>query len=126
MPASRQPYKKAHDALMLYSLPERVRTLYGLRLGPAAKHAAQLTIALHRRLRPLIPAHVATGSCVASFKMVARAERQRIELGRHTPNLAERRLRATGWARRPGARGSTPPKIERCPTPSPLQSPSGC
>jgi uncharacterized protein (DUF2236 family) len=96
MPASRQPYKKAHDALMLYSLPERVRTLYGLRLDPAAKHAAQLTIALHRRLRPLIPAHVATGSCVGSFKMVARTERQRIELGRHTPNLAERRPRATG------------------------------
>lgn len=93
MPASQRPYKHLHDALMLYSLPARVRELYGLRLSVAAKHTARATIALHRRLRPLIPAERAIGSCIGSFKMVERTERQRIEHGRPTPNLAQRRQR---------------------------------
>jgi uncharacterized protein (DUF2236 family) len=94
MPARRQPFKKVHDALMLYSLPERVRELYGLRLSAAAEHTARGAIAAHRRLRPLIPAQVATGSCISSFKMVERTERQRIAAGRWTPNLADRRVSA--------------------------------
>ncbi len=94
LPASRQPYKKLHDTLMLYSLPERARQLYGLRLSAAAERTARATIALHRRLRPLMPAQVAIGSCVPSFKLVARTERQRIAAGRFTPNLAERRVAA--------------------------------
>ena len=94
MPASRQPYKQMHDALMLYSLPTRVRELYGLRLTAKAALTATGMIAFHRRMRPLLPTRVATGSCIGAFKLVERTEAQRIAHGRSTPNLLDWRLAA--------------------------------
>jgi uncharacterized protein (DUF2236 family) len=96
LPANRQTYKRLHDAVMLYSLPSRVRDLYGLRLSAATERTARGVIAAHRRLRPLMPARIAIGSCVGSFKLVARTERQRIADGRPTPNLVQRRATARG------------------------------
>jgi uncharacterized protein (DUF2236 family) len=90
LPASRQMPKRLHDALMLYSLPERVRELYGLRLTDRDRQMAERMIAVHRRVRPLMPGRVALGSCIPEFEMVAATERRRIEEGRWTPAVGGR------------------------------------
>jgi uncharacterized protein (DUF2236 family) len=89
MPASRQPFKHVHDAVMMYSLPGRVRELYGVRLSASQRTAAQLTIAAQRRLRTVTPAALATGSCIPSFRAVAHTERERIASGQWTPRPSD-------------------------------------
>jgi uncharacterized protein (DUF2236 family) len=90
LPATRQMAKRLHDALMLYSMPERVREMYGLRLTDRDRSVAERMIGVHRRLRPLVPGRIARGSCVPEFKMVAATEQRRIEEGRWTPSVSER------------------------------------
>lgn len=87
MPAVRQPGKRIHDLVMLGSLPQPVRELYGLSYGPleAAACAAALTAA--RLTRPLLPRQMRRGSCIAEFKMVAETERRRIARGQATPQI---------------------------------------
>jgi len=92
LPASRQMAKRLHDALMLYSLPERVRELYGLRLTAADVRIAERMIVTHRRLRSFIPGRFAVGSCIPEFEMVAATERKRIALGRWTPRVEDERF----------------------------------
>jgi uncharacterized protein (DUF2236 family) len=92
LPPSRQMAKRLHDALMLYSMPERVRELYGLRLTRGDARLAERMIAVHRRVRPLMPARLALGSCIPEFEMVAATERKRIELGRWTPRVEDERF----------------------------------
>jgi uncharacterized protein (DUF2236 family) len=87
MPAVRQPAKRIHDALMLHSLPPRVRELYGLRPTAAQTAAARAVLALHPRVRRLVPSRLATGSCIPEFEMVAATERRRIARGEPTPQL---------------------------------------
>jgi uncharacterized protein (DUF2236 family) len=94
MPASRQPAKRLHDALMMYSLPERVRGLYGLRLSDTDRRIAERMIGAHRRMRRFVPGWLATGSCVPEFNMVAATERKRIEHGRWTPSVESERFGA--------------------------------
>lgn len=89
MPRHRQPAKRIHDALMLHSLPQPVREHYGLRPTAAQTAAARAVLALHPTVRRLVPARLATGSCIPEFRMVAATERRRIERGEPTPQLTE-------------------------------------
>ncbi len=89
MPSSRQPAKRVHDLLMLDSLPERVRELYGLRFDPAQRLACAGVAALARAAFALTPRALRRGSCIPEFELVAATERRRIECGHPTPQLAD-------------------------------------
>ena len=91
MPPGRWPAKRAHDAVMLGSLPPRVRELYGLSYGPLQASACAAALAAMRTARPLLPSSLTVGSCIPEFTMVARTERRRIERGEPTPQLV-------GWS----------------------------
>lgn len=88
MPATRQVAKRVHDLLMLASLPERVRELYGLRYGRVERTAGAATVAMTRALFALTPPRFRRGSCIPEFQMVATTERRRIERGQPTPQVA--------------------------------------
>jgi uncharacterized protein (DUF2236 family) len=88
MPAGREPAKRLHDLVMLGSLPQRVRELYGLRYTRAHAAACAAVLASGRLARMLAPRSLTHGSCIPEFEMVARAERRRIERGQSTPQLA--------------------------------------
>jgi uncharacterized protein (DUF2236 family) len=88
MPASRQVPKRVHDLVMLGSLPERVRELYGLSYTPARRAACAAVLASARAARRLFPASLKRGSCIPEFEMVAATERHRLERGQQTPQLA--------------------------------------
>jgi uncharacterized protein (DUF2236 family) len=87
MSASRARAKRVHDLVMLGSLPERVRELYGLRYTRAQATACAATLAASRIARPLIPRSLRYGSCAAEFEGVAAVERRRIERGQPTPQI---------------------------------------
>lgn len=89
MPASRWLGKRAHDVIMLVSLPARVRALYGLRYTPLEAAACAGMLAASRLARPILPLRLARGSCVPEFRMVAETERRRIARGKPTPRLAD-------------------------------------
>jgi uncharacterized protein (DUF2236 family) len=88
MPANRQLGKRIHDLVMLGSLPERVRELYGLPYSPAQARACAAALAGWRLARTLAPRSLTHGSCIPEFEMVAATERRRIERGQPTPQLA--------------------------------------
>jgi uncharacterized protein (DUF2236 family) len=88
MPASRRLGKRIHDLVMLGSLPERVRDLYGLPYSPAQARACAAVLASGRLARMLAPRSLTHGSCIPEFEMVAATERRRIERGQPTPQLA--------------------------------------
>jgi uncharacterized protein (DUF2236 family) len=88
MPASRQVGKRIHDLVMLGSLPERVRELYGLSYSTAQAGACAAMLSGGRLLRLLAPRSLTHGSCIPEFEMVAATERRRIERGQPTPQLA--------------------------------------
>lgn len=87
MSGGRRRAKRAHDLVMLGSLPPRVRELYGLSYTPAQAAACRAVLALARASRPLVPAARRRGSCVAEFQGVAAVERRRIERGEPTPQI---------------------------------------
>jgi uncharacterized protein (DUF2236 family) len=89
LPPVRQPGKWVHDAVMLGSLPPRVRELYELPFGRSERLAFELGVALLRSGRRLAPRAVATGSCLREYEMVARTEQRRIERGQPTPQVRE-------------------------------------
>lgn len=88
VPASRWPAKRLHDLVMLGSLPARVRELYGMSYTPAHAAACAAVLASGRLARLLAPRSITHGSCIPEFEMVAATERQRIESGQSTPQLA--------------------------------------
>jgi uncharacterized protein (DUF2236 family) len=88
MPSAHRLGKRLHDLVMLGSLPERVRELYGLRYTPAHAAACAGVLASGRLARVFAPRSLTHGSCVPEFEMVAQTERRRIESGRSTPQLA--------------------------------------
>jgi uncharacterized protein (DUF2236 family) len=87
VPSSHRPAKQLHDLVMLGSLPERVRLLYGLRLTPVQSAACSAALAGGRLMRRLAPRSRTHGSCVPELEMVALTERRRIERGEPTPQL---------------------------------------
>ena len=87
MPPWRQGGKRVHDAVMLGSLPPRVREIYGLRYGRRERAAFDVGVRLIRGTRRVAPRGFIYGSCVGEFEMVARTERRRIQRGRPTPQV---------------------------------------
>ena len=82
LPRWRQPGKRVHDALMLYSLPASVRAHYGLRLTRPVVAAARTVLRVHPTVRRAVPDRFARGSCVGEFNMVAATEAKRSALER--------------------------------------------
>jgi uncharacterized protein (DUF2236 family) len=87
LPRSHQLGKRIHDLIMLGSLPERVREIYGLPYsrGHAAAFAAAVRVV--RASLVLTPAPMRRGRNTRSFRLVERTERWRIEHGRPTPQV---------------------------------------
>jgi uncharacterized protein (DUF2236 family) len=96
MPAIQQPGKRVHDLLMLGSLPERVRELYGLEFGRGQRLAFDAAVRAARGARRLVPGSLARGWNTRSFDGVARTERWRIEHGKPTPQIREGHSAETG------------------------------
>jgi uncharacterized protein (DUF2236 family) len=87
MPSNHQLGKRMHDLVMLGSLPERVRELYGLRYTATQARACTAVLAGGRMARMLAPRSRTHGSCIPEFEMVAATEQRRIERGQSTPQL---------------------------------------
>jgi hypothetical protein len=87
MPATNQVAKRLHDAVLLGSLPARVRELYGLSYGAAQAAAFAAGVAAIRGLRLVSPRGLTRGRNDRSFAVVEATERRRLERGRPTPQL---------------------------------------
>jgi uncharacterized protein (DUF2236 family) len=88
LPGIYAPAKRAHDLIMLGSLPPRVRELYGLRWTRAHAVAFRATLAAMRHARPLVPRTIREGPNAEAYDLVARTEGRRIERGEPTPQVA--------------------------------------
>jgi uncharacterized protein (DUF2236 family) len=89
LPRAHQPAKRVHDALMLGTLPRRVRELYGMPYGRREQLAFEASVAALKAGRRLAPPRIAKGWNTASFDLVARTERWRIDHGHPTPQVTE-------------------------------------
>jgi uncharacterized protein (DUF2236 family) len=87
MPRSQQLGKRVHDTIMLGSLPDRVRELYGLPYARRQQLAFNAAVQAVRASRRVTPKAVARGRNTRSFEGVAREERLRIERGHPTPQV---------------------------------------
>ena len=85
LPRVRGLGKPVHNLIVLGSLPERVRELYGLDWTPAQARAFKATVAAARASRPVTPRPLRRGYNTSHFRLVARTERRRIEQGKATP-----------------------------------------
>jgi uncharacterized protein (DUF2236 family) len=88
MPAYRAPAKAVHDLIILGSLPDRVRELYGIDYSPGRRRAFRATVAALRAVRPITPRVIREGYNTGSFRLVARTERRRLRRGERTPQAA--------------------------------------
>jgi uncharacterized protein (DUF2236 family) len=89
MPLVQQPGKRVHDLLMLGSLPQRVRELYGLSFTRRESLAFEVAVRAIRAARALTPGPLARGWNTNAFEGVARTERWRIEHGKPTPQVRD-------------------------------------
>jgi uncharacterized protein (DUF2236 family) len=87
LPRRSQPGKRVHDAIMLGSLPARVRSLYGLPYGRREQTAFRAGVTLLRSARRVTPAPLARGYNTRSFELVAKTERRRVARGEPTPQI---------------------------------------
>ncbi len=87
LPRRSQPGKRVHDAIMLGSLPARVRSLYGLTYGRREQSAFRAGVALIRSARRVTPAPLTRGYNTRSFELVAKTERRRVARGEPTPQI---------------------------------------
>jgi uncharacterized protein (DUF2236 family) len=85
MPSYRAPAKAVHDLIMLGSLPERVRELYGIEYSPRQRAAFRAVVRGLRAARPVTPRVIRAGYNTGQFRMVARTERRRLRRGESTP-----------------------------------------
>jgi uncharacterized protein (DUF2236 family) len=76
------PAREVHNLIMLGSLPERVRELYGLRWSAAQEVAYRSATEAIRRTRRLSPKRLARGRNSAQFDNVARSEARLVRAGR--------------------------------------------
>lgn len=104
LPRRSQLGKRVHDLLMLASLPQRVRELYGLQFGPREAFAYRAAVSAARAGRRAMPRQLACGYNTRSFALVEATERRRLRRGEPTPQVA-----ATGPVR---LRGRLPRSIE--------------
>ncbi len=87
LPRTHQPGKQVHDLIMLGSLPERVRELYGLQYTRAQAAAFATAVRFVRAAYGLTPGPVRRGRNTRSFRLVERTERWRLEHGKPTPQV---------------------------------------
>jgi uncharacterized protein (DUF2236 family) len=87
LPRSHQLGKRIHDLIMLGSLPERVRQIYGLPYTRAHAAAFAAAVRLVRASLALTPPPLRRGRNTRSFRLVEQTERWRIEHGRPTPQV---------------------------------------
>lgn len=87
LPRTHQLGKRVHDLIMLGSLPERVRELYGLPWTPAHAAAFAAAVRLLRAALTVTPRPLRRGRNTRSFRLVERTERWRIEHGKPTPQV---------------------------------------
>ena len=87
LPRTHQVGKLVHDAVMLGSLPPRVRELYGLAYGPREQRRFEAGVAFFRTTRRLTPGPLARGSSARAYDLVAATERRRIRRGLYTPQV---------------------------------------
>jgi uncharacterized protein (DUF2236 family) len=87
LPRRSQPGKRVHDAIMLGSLPPRVRQLYGLSYGQRQHAAFRAGVAALRTARRVAPAPLTRGYNTRSFELVAKTERRRVARGQPTPQI---------------------------------------
>lgn len=85
MPPLHEPVKRVHDVIVLGSLPQRVRELYGLRYTWAQRCAFTAAVTGFGVARRGTPRALAWGWNTGSFEQVAQIERSRIERGEPTP-----------------------------------------
>jgi uncharacterized protein (DUF2236 family) len=88
LPAYRAPAKAVHDLIILGTLPDRVRELYGIGYSPGQRRAFRAVVRGLRGVRPLTPRALREGYNTSSFRLVARTERKRLREGRRTPQVA--------------------------------------
>jgi uncharacterized protein (DUF2236 family) len=88
LPTVRAPAKAVHDLIMLGSLPESVRELYGISYSPRQERAFRATVRALRGVRPITPRLIREGYNTGSFRLVARTERRRLRSGKQTPQVA--------------------------------------
>ncbi len=81
----RRPAKGVHDLVMLGSLSQRVRDVYGLSYSPLQAAAWRAAVTAMRAAIRVAPDSVRRGSCVTEFDQVALTEARRIERGEWTP-----------------------------------------
>jgi uncharacterized protein (DUF2236 family) len=89
LPRARQPGKWVHDAIMLGSLPPRVRELYGMTYGRREAAEFEAGVRALRAARRVAPRPLTRGRNTRSFNMVAATEARRIERGEWTPQIRE-------------------------------------
>jgi uncharacterized protein (DUF2236 family) len=87
LPRRSQPGKRVHDAIMLGSLPARVRELYGLPYGQRQQAGFRAGVAALRSARLLAPTPLTRGYNTRSFELVAKTERRRVARGQPTPQI---------------------------------------
>ena len=88
LPGIYAPAKHVHDLVMLGSLPQRVRELYGLSWSGPQELAFRAAVSAMLRSRPLVPASIRRGPNADAYDLVARTERRRIARGEPTPQVA--------------------------------------
>jgi len=87
LPRRSQLGKRVHDAVMLGSLPARVRSIYGLSYGRREQAAFRAGVTLMRSARRMMPPPLARGYNTGSFELVAKTERRRVARGEPTPQI---------------------------------------
>jgi uncharacterized protein (DUF2236 family) len=87
LPRTHQLGKRVHDLIMLGSLPERVRELYGLSFTRAHAAAFAAAVQLVRTGLAVSPPAVRRGRNTRSFRLVEKTERWRIDHGKPTPQI---------------------------------------
>jgi uncharacterized protein (DUF2236 family) len=88
MPAYASPLRRAHNAVMLGSLPSQVRDLYGLRYTAEDDARFHKVTNAIRGLYMRSPRSLAHGRSSYFYRWVTSEERRRIKNGRPTPHLA--------------------------------------
>jgi uncharacterized protein (DUF2236 family) len=84
MPRYLHPPREVHNLVLLGTLPERVRRMFGLRWTPVHAAAFRAVVAGLRAARPITPEAIRQGTNTASFEMVARTEKRLVAAGRAT------------------------------------------
>lgn len=107
LPRTHQPGKLVHDAVMLGSLPERVRSLYGLPYGRRERRRFEAGVAFFRATRRLTPGPLARGSSARAYDLVAATERRRIRRGAYTPQVRPGQFRSAAYTSGAGAGSSS-------------------